>query len=373
VSNNKNYILFIGMGDWYVPNLRVAKKYKFKTIVTNKNPKAEALRRADVPIIADGNDANAILEAIFEKDLENSILFVNTGTELFTSTAIVARSLGLSWHTPKGSYICQRKHLMKKHFIEKDVPTPLGFSVKTYSQFKEMKKSLGKTNDNFQWIFKPSDGLSAYGVSISKNIDTEHESFEFALQHSHVQRVICERYIYGSLHDVNGIIADDKFYRLGINDKKAGLPPNAVVIEGSAPTTLTVGEQDFLYKIFEDACRAVGLDQGPVKGDCIRSSDGKLYMMEVAARLHGPLGSIYLIPHSLDIVPFEELIHFYSGNKVQTHNTNIKNTRSVLVEALESPPKADNDSIAVLEKMGSNDHKKWQSNNDVPVYRVKYD
>jgi hypothetical protein len=33
----KEYILFVGMGDWDVPQLELAKQKGFKTIVTNKN------------------------------------------------------------------------------------------------------------------------------------------------------------------------------------------------------------------------------------------------------------------------------------------------------------------------------------------------
>ena len=227
-------------------------------------------------------------------------------------------------------------------------------------------------DNNFNWIFKPSDSLSSQGISIAKCELEQKEAFGFAYSFSESKTVICEEYIIGSLHDINGIITKDKFYPLGINDKKAGPPPRAVVVEGSAPTSLSVEKQKILYNLFEKACRSVGLSYGQVKGDSILSENGSFYIMEVAPRLHGPLGSIYLLPNAIKINPFKELIHFYLNKTVNIHNPLKKFKKNVTVEAVDKKPTIENEKIIkILEKEGLYDKIKWESNNDVPFYLVK--
>jgi hypothetical protein len=64
------YVLFIGMGDWDTPQLEIAHKLGYKTIVTNKNVQSQALPLADVGFVVDGTNVNQILGMLYEENLE---------------------------------------------------------------------------------------------------------------------------------------------------------------------------------------------------------------------------------------------------------------------------------------------------------------
>jgi biotin carboxylase len=368
--SDKKYVLFIGMGDWDTPQLEIAKSHGLKSVVTNRNPKALALAECDIPIVCDGNDISSILISILHYNLQNQIKFIYTGTELFLTTATIAKIVGVPWHSAESSYISEHKHLMRECFQKGGVKAPHGISVSSFQEFDLKSKTI--ESPQCGWIFKPSDSLSSQGISIAENSSEWKMSFDYAMSYSKSKVVVCEEYIQGTLHDINGIISKNRMYPMGINDKKAGPPPRAVVIEGRAPTSLDSNMQFEYYSIFEKACRAVGLSEGPVKGDAILTEEGNLYIMEVAPRLHGPLGSLYLIPGVYGINPFEELCHYYLNLNIQVHNPLQASKKSLQIESSGNYSSRDKKNIIkVLRKSGLKDEKKWESNNDVPIYVVK--
>ena len=75
-----------------------------------------------------------------------------------------------------------------------------------------------------------------------------------------------------------------------------------------------------MYELTEKAARALGADKGPVKADVMRSDfergPGRFYFMEMATRLHGPLGTLHLIPESLGFRPIEAMVYAITGQEV---------------------------------------------------------
>ncbi len=365
---DKNHFLFIGMGDWYLPQLDLARDYGYQTIVTNRQADAQALKHADVPLVVDGRDIYTILARLNELGLGDQVAYVYTGTELFTTAAMIARSLNVPWHAPLAANVCENKSLMRGVFGAKDIPHPVGLSARTLDDIT----GFISWNGEKRYIIKPSDGLSALGVTI---VDSEEQlpgAVKAALEVSTSKTVVCEEYIEGTLHDTNGILTEEGLLRMGTSDKTAGPPPYAVVVEGRAPSILSPEKQEELYQLFDKACRAVGLGPGPVKGDFIMDRAGKFYCMEVAPRLHGPLGSIFLIPNALHIKPFEELLHWVNGEAVRSHDVGKAYQGKVYFQAADSPDEAQGKGqiIAVMEKPGIRDKAQWKSNNDVPVYVI---
>jgi len=368
MNKSDNYILFIGMGDWDVPKIQIARNKGYKVIVTNRDKNALALKKADIPIIADGRNVFSILSFIYQNHLEKNIKYVNTGTELFTTVALLSQSLNIPWNSPLSAYICENKKLMREKFKENNIPIPKGFSVKLEAE----ALSKIKITENIKYIMKPADSLSAKGVIILNRVEDVKSGFNYSVQYSSSKTVICEEYIVGSLHDVNGILTNKKLIKLGINDKKAGPLPYAVVVEGCGPTVLPIKLQEEVYLLFEKACRAVGLSNGPVKGDLIMDTKNNIYIMEVAPRLHGPLGSLYVIPLALGINPFEELLNYQDGFTAKEHDIYKKYQKNIFSTASDKKAKVIEKGkiLKILDKPGIYNKKLWKSNYDVPYYII---
>ena len=370
MSGFKKYILFVGMGDWCLPQLEMAKQKGYKTIVTNKNKDAAALGKADVPIVADGCDASAILSFLYQKQIEDKITCIYTGTELFLSVALIAQSLNIPWHSPLSAYICGNKSLMREKFKQHNVLHPSGCSAKSSTELiAKVQYKKGK-----KYVIKPSNSLSSQGITVVNSERELKDAFNYAVQHATSKTVVCEEYVEGLLHDANGILTEDRLIRLGINDKKAGPLPHTVVIEGSCPTTLSKSSQEEIYSLFEKSCRAVGLSHGPVKGDFIVDGEDNVFMMEVAPRLHGPLGSLYLIPNALEINPFEVLLSWFDRGEDNVKENHLSEHVSGTIFAtacdLRENFKEKGKVLNILEKPGISDRKLWKSNYDVPIYII---
>jgi len=56
----KKYLLFIGMGDWFIPQIEIAKNYGFKVIVTDINKKSKSFKHSDISFNVDGRDYKKI-------------------------------------------------------------------------------------------------------------------------------------------------------------------------------------------------------------------------------------------------------------------------------------------------------------------------
>jgi len=368
MTNLKKYILFVGMGDLNVPQLEIAANKGYKSIVTNRDKNALALKKADIPILADGRDVYSILSFLYQNHLESEISYVYTGTDLFTSVALLTQSLNIPWHSPLSAYISENKNFMREKFSQNDIPHPSGFSVRS----KDEIISKIEFRENRKYIIKPSDSLSSQGVIIINARKNIKSAFSHALQYSASKIVICEEYIEGSLHDINGILTEDRLIRLGLCDKETDSLPYTVSPKAWCPSRLSKNLQEKAYSLFEKACRAVGFSNGPVKGDLIMDCQGRIYVIEIAPRLHGPVGILYMIPEAFGINPFEEVLNWHNHNNVNEHNIDKKDLNTVFSLKVDTKEKLPEkvEILKILEKPGIKDSTLWKSNYDVPIIAV---
>lgn len=367
---SEEHILFVGLGDWDIPQLQIASGLGYATIVSNRSLSAEGLRLADTPIPLDGQDVGGIFAFISAKGLADNISYIYSGTELALTVSLLAKALGIDWHQPAASVITGNKRVMRRQLEGEGVLVPRSWPSESLEMFLSNAELL---EGDVPLVVKPTDGISSRGVRVVFDRRELEDAFKFAAAQSKSNSVIVEEFIEGRLHDVNGIMTSDGLIRLGLNDKKAGSPPAAVVVEASLPSTLSGDLQDEAYQVFERACRAVGLGPGPVKGDLIRDQEGRFMVLEVAPRLHGPLGSLYLIPNGLGLDPLRELLRWQRGEKPREHDVYSKPLARVVATAVEDPGRVTNSAgtVALLQRATANVSDTWQCNDDVPGYAIQ--
>jgi predicted ATP-grasp superfamily ATP-dependent carboligase len=365
--------LFIGLGDWDVPQLEIAKRHGLVTIATNQDSESSGLSACDVPLIVDGEDWEGILREVNRRGLARDIAFVYTGTELFRSAASLAQALGVSWHSVSSVLACQDKSLFASTVASSPaIRIPSTTEARTFQEVLEVsRKFRGK-----KWVIKPVDCHSSRGVSVALESEAElHFAYLAALAASGSQMVVVQEHVDGTHHDVNAYIDENgEIFRLGINDKRMSEPPDAVVVEVSAPTSLSSEEQETLYQEFGLICKALGLGPGPVKGDFIYSQ-GQQYCLEVAPRLHGPLGSLYAIPLAYGSNTFEKLLQLSLRGIDSWENVTpcpSEGIQNVHICA-ESEVKGRAGHVTELVRGGTLAKSLRKSNDDIAVYRVFLD
>lgn len=287
--------LMIGGGVQEIEAIRQLKENGWQVGVTDRNLDCYCKKFADYLIIADGRDPEYIIQSLLLDRNKNGLPnVVFTLTELVTTASIVSNALGLPSPSIKSVAASQSKAVSKFIWQNDKVSTPPGYVLyrdKDYSQI------LAKIE--YPCVVKPDISFGGKGVSLVNHPENITTALELAFCTSRSDKCIIEKHIKGSLHDGNGFFSSDgKFHLLSISDR---IYSNEISVEGGAmcPSILSAEQQIEYSYLFEKACRSLGIEYGPVKIDTI--FDGKnFFVLEIAARLHGPRNSLFLIPKSYD-------------------------------------------------------------------------
>jgi len=307
-------IVMIGGGIQEVPAVKQVQDMGYQVIVTDRNPRAPAFRDADFHWTISGDRPREIVNEArcqdYSANLDVEIVGIFTLTELFVTVSKVAEELGLVAASVASSELCHHKIRAKQRWLNLGIPTARGCEVKTEEEALELFHFF----DDGAFI-KPDVGFGAQGC---KRVQTENElltEFHYVKAGS---GVLLEEYLAGTVHDVNAVFdKNGSFYPLSITDRHF---EGTREIEASSPTKLAPIEMINLYTLMEDAACALGIDRGPIKADvmCIRdcNNSAHFFIMEMATRLHGPLGTLHLIPESLGFRPIEAMVYAITGQDI---------------------------------------------------------
>jgi len=288
-------VVLLGGGIQEVAAVKQLQHDGWKVCVVDQNPHCACSEYANCLIISDCNNVERITQEIVAAQSKiGNPKAVFTLTELTTSASIIASALNLKAPSIKSVAISQSKAISKKLWLKKNIPTPAGVIYNKKNNLHTLKKKI-----KLPCVVKPSIGYGGRGVTIVKKSKSLGKAISAALESSSDGTCIIEDYVEGTLHDGNAFfLTRRRFYPLSISDRfyinKNNLSGKTI---GSLPSKLERERQEKFFLVFKKACLALGIDYGPVKMDAIW--DGKkFYVLEVAARLHGPRGTLHMIPNA---------------------------------------------------------------------------
>lgn len=320
----KKAVLFIGLGDLNCKFIDEAKKFSFGVLATNKNPESLSLKKADKSLVADGNDIAAILNFVFPQSQKYEIVSVYCGTELSITKEVVSFALGLVHNPLKAALAGENKAFAREFFTKAKIPIPDGDVLDNLEDAKKLSRKL-----KYPIIIKPANQLASLGISVVKNERSLKKAFLDAKKYS--DQIIIERFLEGTLHDVNGFFHKGKFYECGISDKSVSRPPYLYVDTLSCPSALSSEQKKGLYNLLLKSAKAIGVEHGPVKADVILTKEG-FKLMEIALRFHGPLGTVYCLPFGEGVEPFKYYLSVLAGKNY----TFRKKSNYVYIKAINS-------------------------------------
>ena len=294
------HCLLIGGGVQEVEAVRQLQQLGWIVGVSDRNENCACSRVADYLIIADGRDPEHIVQSLIHNTRFRDIpKVVFTLTELSTTVSIISAAFGLFSASIQSSSISQSKAASKKTWKKVGISTPDGAVCSRSTRIDELGIKL-----NYPMVVKPDVSFGGKGLSVLDDEYDYSEAVNQAIANSKTEFCIIEEKINGTLHDANALFsADGHFHPLSISDRSWS---NKISVEKGihSPSRLSLKEQTELLNLFESACRAIGLNKGPVKIDAM--FDGyTFYVLEVAARLHGPRNSVKIVPatYGKDLIP----------------------------------------------------------------------
>lgn len=196
------------------------------------------------------------------------------------TVAYVAEQMGLVGNSYECALKANDKYLMRNAFIEAGILCPL------YQMVKSTDEEL---NDAFTYplIIKPTDRSGSLGVTKVSDVVARKYALQTALEYSFKHEAIVEQFIAGREISVEFISYKGVHYPLQITDKVTTGAPHFVEIAHHQPADLTTAQYDEIYTITNRALTALGVTNGASHSEYRITADGKIYVMEIGARMGG--------------------------------------------------------------------------------------
>ncbi len=219
-------------------------------------------------------------EAVIEYIKKNGINAVySTGSDLAMPIACrISEELRLPYFvTANVAYTCNHKNAMRLALtpsFEGNVP---------YQVMGEIER----VTVPFPAILKPSDAQGQRGIFLVHSQQEFEKHFEDARNFSREGKVVVEKYIKGQELSVNGYMVNRKLRYFVVSDRETWPEYTGLIHKHVVPAaTLAKGIADKIKKIIEEACRKIGIQDGPVYSQM--KLDGQSpYIIEMTPRLDG--------------------------------------------------------------------------------------
>lgn len=307
-------LLILGAGKEQIPAIVQANKKNIRTVVFDKNAKAEGAGYADEFYPISTRDIAAMIS--FLRSYRGPINGVITiASDIPHCVSAVGEFLGLKCIPQSVAEVCINKLRMKELLQEKGVRIPNFAKVESVENLKSFVKLTG-----YPVVLKPIDNAGARGVlMLTKNVDLGW-AFNYSKQFSYCGILIVEKFLDGLQISTEGIMRGGKFYITGFGGRNYSnlnkTKPFMVEDGGDIPTKLGADIKKAINFEFEKATRALNIKWGPAKGDLVFGKDNKPYIIEIAARLSGGNFCYDKVPLSTGVDIVDILIDMAVGNRI---------------------------------------------------------
>lgn len=294
-------LLILGGNYSTVLVVKYAQSMGIHTVVTSMNPNGEAKEIADEAIDIDVTDHETLVDYIKKNNIDG----VMTGASEFHILNMIqlCKKAGLAVYATEEQWnTCQNKLSFKKLCRDNNVPCVREFYIKD-------------NPDTFDYpvIVKPSDGCSARGITVCKNVNEFELAAEKALENSTEKKLIIEKFIEnkGTTMSVRYIAVDGELYLEAVGDRYVLDSNNGKALITAAafyPSKYT----DFYIKNIDEKVKKMfknlGLKNGVLFMESIATPDG-IWFYEMGLRISG--GMTYKITEQTnDVNELKMLINY---------------------------------------------------------------
>lgn len=198
------------------------------------------------------------------------------------TVAYVAEQMGLVGNSYEASLKANNKILMRNAFAAANVPCPKYWCITDQSPIH-----ITQYTSHLPLIVKPSDRSGSLGVVKVEREEDLIPAIKAAQDYSFKHEAIVEQFIEGREISVEFISYQGVHYPLQITDKVTTEAPHFVELEHHQPADLTDAQYEEIYAITKRALIALGVTNGASHSEYRITKDGKIYVMEIGARMGG--------------------------------------------------------------------------------------
>lgn len=303
-------ILIIGAGFLQDFVIRKAKSMGYETYTLDADPNAIGFEHADHYEVINIVDEKACLEYAKENEIDG-VLTAATDYGVLTAAYIV-KEMGLSGLKYEVAKLIKNKYKVRKCLYENHVDDfEQSYEVYEDTNIDELSKKIV-----YPVMVKPCDGSGSRGASRVDRAEDLKDACKYAMDGSITHRAEIETFIIGREYGAESLVVDGKIYVLGIMQKWMTHPPYYAELGHSIPNDLSLVIEAKVIEYVKNAIKVLGINSGSVNMDLLITEDGKVYIVDIGARMGGNMIGPCIIPYGTGIDYMAAMIQNAVGDEV---------------------------------------------------------
>jgi biotin carboxylase len=290
-------ILFVGAGRHQRRAILQAKQLGLRVVAVDRNPEAPGLAEADIAKVVDFADAAAVIKATARINLDG--VMTVSADRAVPVVAAVAEARGLPGIGIETAHLMTHKIAMRTRLADAGVPQPRYAAVRSIAETRRAANEVG-----FPSVLKPADSGGQRAVFRVESLDEIHAHLLEVLLASPTGEAILEEFVDGI--EMNGIVVarDGTSIPLTLSDRLR--PPGVGFGVGWIhvyPATAYGEQLDESERVAVHTVHALGLRTGIAFPQLIATRDGRVVVVECAARIPGgQMADLVRVATGVDLV-----------------------------------------------------------------------
>jgi biotin carboxylase len=252
-----------------------------RVVAVDRNQDAPGLAEADAAEVVDFSDVDAVIE-VARRHAVDGVLTISADRAV-PVVAAVAEALGLPGIGTETAYVMTQKIAMRRVLADAGVPQPEFAAVRNVHEGYAALERVG-----LPAVLKPADSGGQRGVFRLDTADDLERHLHVALAESPTDEAIIEAYVEGL--ELNGlvIVRGGEAFPLTLSDRLR--PPGIGFGVGWIhiyPATIYGDQLEEAERVAVHAVHALGLRDGIAFPQLLATDDGRVLVIEVAARIPG--------------------------------------------------------------------------------------
>lgn len=303
-------VLIIGAGFLQDFVIVKAKQMGYEVHTVDANPNAVGFQHADHYGVINIVDEKACLEYARDNKIDG-VLTAATDYGVLTA-AYVAREMGLPGLKYEVAQLIKNKYQVRKCLYENHVDdTEQAYEIHRDTNIEKLANEIV-----YPVMVKPCDGSGSRGASRVDKAEDLKEACKYAMDGSITDRAEVETFIVGKEYGAESLVVNGEIHILGIMQKWMTNPPYYAELGHSIPNDLQKEVEDKAKKCVENAIKALGVNCGSVNMDMLITEDGKVYIIDIGARMGGNMIGPCIIPYGKGIDYMAAMIQNAVGDQV---------------------------------------------------------
>jgi biotin carboxylase len=323
-------ILIVGAGRYQRAVIRRAREVGLRVVAIDRNPDAPGLAEAHIGRVVDFADPEAVVAEVADLEIDGV-----TTVQAERAVPIVARladALGVPGIGVETARLMTNKIAMRTSLAAAGIPQPRFTTLSEPSEAQRAADEVG-----FPAVLKPGAGSGQHGVFRVESVPEIREHVREAVAVSPGEDAIVEEYVEGI--EMNGIVVVREgqvlLTALGDRLRPSGRGFGVSWIHLYPPHVQ--GElREASESIASETALTLGLRTGIAFPQLIATDDGRVLVVECAARIGGMMGE--LLEHALGIDLLEIQLRLALGEEVTEEMVRPRIERPTAIRFLTAEP-----------------------------------